>query len=50
MWLMLQQDHPEDYIIATGKRCSVRTFVELAFSEIGKELKWVKKNMMVPKF
>lgn len=35
MWLMLQQDHPEDYVIATGETHSVREFVELAFSHAG---------------
>ena len=33
MWLMLQQDNPEDYVIATGEQHSVRTFCELAFKE-----------------
>jgi GDPmannose 4,6-dehydratase len=31
MWLMLQQDQPEDYVIATGESHSVREFVNLAF-------------------
>lgn len=35
MWLMLQQDEPEDYVIATGEAHSVREFVEIAFSEVG---------------
>lgn len=35
MWLMLQQDHPDDYVIATGKNYSVRDFVEMAFSQLG---------------
>ncbi len=39
-WLMLQQDEPEDYVIATGKQHSVRQFVELAFNEIGVEIEW----------
>jgi GDPmannose 4,6-dehydratase len=38
MWLMLQQDVPEDFVIATGETHSVREFVELAFKEIGKEI------------
>ena len=41
MWLMLQQDQPDDYIIATGETHSVRTFAELAFAELGMELEWV---------
>jgi GDPmannose 4,6-dehydratase len=44
MWLMLQQDNPEDYVIATGEQHSVRTFCELAFKEAGMELKWKGKN------
>ena len=40
MWLMLQQDVPEDYVIATGKMHSVREFVELAFREVGIEIEW----------
>jgi GDPmannose 4,6-dehydratase len=35
MWLMLQQDEPDDYVIATGKSHSVRDFAELAFSIVG---------------
>ena len=40
MWLILQQDKPDDYIIATGEAHSVREFVELAFREIGVEIEW----------
>lgn len=40
MWLMLQQDQPDDYVIATGKTYSVREFVELAYKEIGITIKW----------
>jgi GDPmannose 4,6-dehydratase len=39
-WLMLQQDHPEDYVIATGKQYSVRQFVEAALSEVGVSIIW----------
>ena len=35
MWLMLQQDEPEDFVIATGEQHSVREFVEAAFSHLG---------------
>src|SRR6186713_2546162 len=35
MWLMLQQDQPDDYVIATGKSHTVRQFAELAFGHIG---------------
>lgn len=38
MWLMLQQDEPEDYVIATGITTSVRDFVTLAFAELGIEI------------
>jgi GDPmannose 4,6-dehydratase len=40
MWLMLQQDTPRDYVIATGKTYTVRDFVNLAFSEVGYTLEW----------
>jgi len=35
MWLMLQQDEPEDYVIATGEQHTVREFAELAFAHLG---------------
>lgn len=40
MWLMLQQDKPSDYVIATGETHSVREFVELAFAEVGFKIAW----------
>ncbi len=40
MWLMLQQDKPEDFVIATGEQHSVREFCTLAFEEVGIELLW----------
>jgi len=40
MWLMLQQESPEDFVLATGETHSVRQFLQLAFNEIGKELVW----------
>ncbi len=40
MWMMLQQDEPEDFVLATGKTIPVREFVELSFKEIGVELEW----------
>jgi GDP-mannose 4,6-dehydratase len=40
MWLMLQQDSPDDFVIATGETHSVREFVEAAFNYIGKEIVW----------
>jgi GDPmannose 4,6-dehydratase len=45
MWLMLQQDIPEDYVLATGVTHSVRHFAELAFNEIGIELEWKGKGV-----
>lgn len=38
MWLMLQQDTPEDYVIATGVTTSIRDFIRLAFAEAGIKL------------
>ena len=40
MWLMLQQERPDDYVLATGKRHSVRFFVEKAFAETGIDIVW----------
>lgn len=40
MWLMLQQDHPDDYVIATGQMHSVREFVERAFAYAGITIAW----------
>lgn len=40
MWMMLQHDTPEDFIIATGEMHTVREFCSLAFAEAGIELKW----------
>lgn len=40
MWLMLQQETPEDYVIATGNAYTVRQFVEYAFEEIGVSIEW----------
>ena len=40
IWLMLQQDEPDDYVLATGEATSVRTFVEWAFADAGFALRW----------
>jgi GDPmannose 4,6-dehydratase len=40
MWLMLQQDEPGDYVLATGETTPVRTFVEWAFEDVGITLEW----------
>jgi GDPmannose 4,6-dehydratase len=39
-WLMLQQEAPEDYVIATGQQYSVRDFVSLAAREVGIAIRW----------
>lgn len=44
MWLMMQQDKPDDYVLATGKKISVRRFVELAFKEASIQLRWEGKG------
>jgi GDPmannose 4,6-dehydratase len=48
MWLMLQQDQPDDYVIATGETHSVREFIELAFAELG--LPWQRYVEVDPRF
>ncbi len=40
MWRMLQQDEPDDYVLATGEQHSVREFVELSFAEIDRKIVW----------
>jgi GDPmannose 4,6-dehydratase len=45
MWLMLQHDTPEDFVIATGIQHSVRTFCTLAFKEAGITLRWEGKGV-----
>ena len=44
MWLILQQDKPDDYVLATGETHSVREFVDLAFAEVGISLRWEGKG------
>jgi GDPmannose 4,6-dehydratase len=44
-WLMLQQNHAEDFVIATGKQISVREFVELTCKYAGIEIKWEGKEI-----
>jgi GDPmannose 4,6-dehydratase len=48
MWLMLQQDEPEDYVIATGEQHSVREFAELTFAHLG--LDYRKHVVVDPQF
>lgn len=40
MWLMLQQDKPDDYVLASNETHTVREFVELAFAEVGIKIRW----------
>ena len=40
MWSMLQQDTPDDYVLATGRTVAIREFVNLAFAEVGIALDW----------
>jgi GDPmannose 4,6-dehydratase len=45
MWLMLQQETPDDYVIATGVATTVRDFITLAFNEVGIVLRWEGKGI-----
>ena len=45
MWLMLQQDKPEDFVIATGKTTSVRDFVRMAFENVGIQIAFEGQNI-----
>ena len=45
MWLMLQQDKPDDYVLATGKTTTVRNFITKAFKFKGIEIKWEGKGI-----
>lgn len=40
MWLILQQDKPEDFVIATGQTTKVRDFVQMAFAHVGFHIRW----------
>jgi GDPmannose 4,6-dehydratase len=48
MWLMLQQDEPQDYVIATGESHTVREFLEAAFNRV--ELDWQKYVQIDPRY
>jgi GDPmannose 4,6-dehydratase len=45
MWMILQQDKPDDYVLATGETHSVRAFVERAFAEVGRKIVWKGKGI-----
>ncbi len=47
-WLMLQQEKPEDYVIATGVQRNVRDFVNAAAAELGLTLEWKGKGVKEP--
>ena len=40
MWLMMQQDEPDDFVLATGRKITVRKFIEMSFSEVGISIEW----------
>jgi GDPmannose 4,6-dehydratase len=48
MWLMLQQDEPDDYVVATNETHSVKEFLEVAFSHVG--LDWQKHVEIDPRY
>lgn len=48
MWLMLQQNEPDDYVIATGETHSVREFVDLAFAHVGRQ--WMDHVEIDPRY
>ena len=45
-WLMLQQDKPDDYVIATGNQFSVRQFIEWSAEELGIKIRFREKVLM----
>ena len=45
MWMILQQETPGDYVLATGEMHSVREFVELAFAHVGRKIEWRGKGV-----
>jgi GDPmannose 4,6-dehydratase len=47
MWMILQQDEPDDYVLATGEKHSVREFVQVAFAQVGRQIEWRGKGVEV---
>jgi GDPmannose 4,6-dehydratase len=45
MWMMLQQEEPDDYVAATGEMHTVREFIEKAFEHVGRRIEWRGKNV-----
>jgi GDPmannose 4,6-dehydratase len=48
MWLMLQQEHPDDYVVATGETHSIREFLDVAFGHVG--LDWTRHVEIDPRY
>lgn len=46
MWLILQQETPEDFVLATGEMHSVREFVEKAFAIVGTQIRFVAELIL----
>ena len=44
MWLMMQKNKPDDYVISTGKQYSVKNFIDISSKKIGLKIKWKKKG------
>ena len=44
MWMILQAEQPEDWVIATGKTTTVREFVRMSFAEVGIELEFTGRE------
>ena len=45
MWMMLQQEKPDDYVVATGEMHTVREFIEKAFEHVGRKIEWHGKGV-----
>lgn len=45
MWMMLQQDKPDDYVVATGEMHTVREFIEKSFECVGRKIEWQGKGV-----
>jgi len=45
MWRIVQQEKPDDYVLATGEMHSVREFIELSFSQVGRKVEWEGKGV-----
>jgi GDPmannose 4,6-dehydratase len=45
MWRILQQETPDDYVLATGETHSVREFIELAFSKVSRRIEWLGEGV-----